>query len=132
MTGGEILIDGNVGNELGHTMRRGLIAVGGNAGDAAGVGMIAGSIFVFGNPGIRNGAGMKRGTIAFLSSTAPPEMLPTFRFASTYQPLFMRIWLNHLRGIGFSPADDVVPSSYRRYCGDLLELGKGEILVNSL
>ena len=131
MTGGEILIDGNVGNELGHTMRRGLIAIGGNTGDAAGVGMIAGSLFLFGEPGIRNGAGMKRGTIAMLSPTNPPEMLPTFRFSSTYQPLFMPMVLRRLRDLGFAAAKDISPQAYHRYCGDLLELGMGEILVNA-
>ena len=51
MTGGEILIDGNAGNEIGHTMRRGLIAIKGDAGDGVGFNMIAGTILVLVRPG---------------------------------------------------------------------------------
>jgi len=37
----EISIDGNAGNEIGHSMRRGLIAIGGTSGDAVGGGPAA-------------------------------------------------------------------------------------------
>lgn len=130
MTGGEILIDGNAGNEIGHTMRRGLIAVRGHTGDATGFAMIAGSILLFGDTGIRFGAGMKRGTIA-LFGAARPEMLPTFRFACTYRPTFLRLYLLHLQRQGFPLPEDCLDAEFRRYCGDLLELGKGEVLVRS-
>lgn len=129
MTGGEILIEGNVGNELGHTLRRGLIAVGGTAGDVVGVGMIAGTILVFGEVGIRHGAGMKRGTIGLFSTASPVEMLPTFRYSCTYRPSFLSLYLSHLRQTGFPVPDEAFSASYRRYCGDLLETGKGEILT---
>jgi formylmethanofuran dehydrogenase subunit C len=130
MTGGEILIDGDAGNEIGHTMRRGLIAVGGRSGDAPGFNMIAGSILLFGEPGIRPGAGMRRGTIAFLGADSP-QMLPTFRPACAYQPVFLRFILLSLRSLGFGVSDKALDATYRRYCGDFLELGKGEILVRS-
>lgn len=129
MTGGEILIDGDAGNEIGHTMRRGLIAVGGRSGDAPGFNMIAGSIFLFGNAGIRPGAGMRRGTIVYFGTEQVPDMLPTFQFACTYQPVFLRIYLLELRKRGFAVADEFLDADYRRYCGDLLEYGKGEVLV---
>lgn len=132
MTGGEILITGRAGNEIGHSMRRGLIAVGGRAGDAAGVGMIAGTILLFGEPGIRNGAGMKRGTIALLDSATPPEILPTFKYAATDRPLFLQLYLRHLRGLGFPVPDVCLTARYHRYRGDFLELGKGEILAHTL
>ncbi|WP_145198132.1 formylmethanofuran dehydrogenase subunit C [Thalassoglobus polymorphus] len=130
MLGGEILIDGNAGNEIGHTMRRGLIAVAGNAGDAAGVGMIAGSIMIFGEPGIRNGAGMKRGTIALCQPCGQPEVLPTFKKASLYQPLFLQLYFRHLQEAGFPVPEECLAANYQRYCGDLLELGKGEIFTH--
>lgn len=130
MTGGEILIDGNAGNEIGHTMRRGLIAIGGNSGDAAGVGMIAGSIFVFGEPGIRNGAGMKRGTIGLFGPETKAEILPTFKPAGEYQPLYLQLYFQHLQQLGFHIPEPCWTSQYSRYCGDLLELGKGEILAS--
>lgn len=129
MTGGEILIHGSAGNEIGHTMRRGLIAVGGSAGDATGFNMIAGSIFIFGKSGIRPGAGMRRGTIGLLGSAVPPDMLPTFRLACVYQPVYMQLYLRELSQRGFPVPPECFRSQYRRYLGDFLELGKGEILV---
>jgi formylmethanofuran dehydrogenase subunit C len=128
MTAGEILINGNAGNEIGHSMRRGLIAVAGQTGDAPGVAMIAGTVLVFGETGIRPGPGMKRGTIGFLGESAP-EVLPTFRFTGVCQPVFMRTYLMHLKSNGFPINDDLVNATYRRYNGDFLELGKGEIFA---
>jgi formylmethanofuran dehydrogenase subunit C len=130
MTGGEIIIAGNAGNEIGHAMRRGLIAVGGDAGDFIGVSMIAGSISVFGDVGLRHGAGMKRGTIGLFGS-GPVEMLPTFRLAGAIEPLFLNLYARHLARRGFSPAEDLRNCRVRRYCGDLLETGKGEILTRA-
>jgi formylmethanofuran dehydrogenase subunit C len=126
MRGGVILVDGMVGNEIGGTMRRGLIAVGGDTGDFAGVGLIAGSVFVFGQPGIRTGAGMKRGTIAVFGEA--PQLLPTFRYDCVYRPVFLRLYLRQLAVWGFRPAEPFLDGSYRRYSGDLVALGKGEIL----
>jgi formylmethanofuran dehydrogenase subunit C len=129
MTGGEILVHGDAGNEIGHTMRRGLIAVVGKTGDAAGVGMIAGSILIFGEPGIRYGAGMKRGTISLFAAPPALEVLPTFKYACTCRPTFLQLYLRRLRSLGFPVPEDCFTSPYRRYCGDLLELGLGELLV---
>lgn len=129
MTGGEILIDGNAGNEIGHSMRRGLIAIGGRSGDAPGFNMIAGTILLFGEAGIRPGAGMRRGTIAFFSAGDSLQMLPTFKLACVYRPVFLRCYLLKLRTLGFDVPGECLESDYRRYCGDLLELGKGEILT---
>jgi len=127
MTGGEILIDGDAGNEIGHTMRRGLIAVGGNARDGVGFNMIAGTILVFGSSGIRHGAGMRRGTIGLFGEAEKPDILPTFRYAGRYSPLFLRLYLSHLTVLGFDASR--IPESFDRYAGDFLELGKGEILT---
>ncbi len=126
MRGGVLLVDGKAGNEIGGSMRRGLIAVGGDTGDFAGVGMIAGSVFLFGKPGLRPGAGMKRGSLVVLGE-APP-LLPTFRFDCVYRPVFLSLYLRRLRDLGFAKAD-CRPRSYRRYSGDLVALGKGEILI---
>ncbi|MGH7201560.1 MAG: formylmethanofuran dehydrogenase subunit C, partial [Planctomycetaceae bacterium] len=124
-------IAGDAGNEIGHTMRRGLIAVGGKSGDAAGFAMLAGSVLLFGSPGIRPGAGMKRGTIGLFAPDAP-DMLPTFRLAGRYRPVFLRLYLLHLRRLGFPVPDDCLDATYRRYCGDFLESGRGEILVRDV
>ncbi len=128
MTAGEILIDGNAGNEIGHSMRRGLIAVGGRAGDFAGVNMIAGTIFIGCETGNRYGAGMSRGSIVLLGADSP-DMLPTFRFACTYRPTFLSIYLRHLSAARWPVPPGSLESAYRRFLGDFLELGKGEILT---
>ena len=128
MTNGEILIDGNAGNEIGHAMRRGLIAIGGRAGDAAGVSMIAGTIVIAGETGIRYGIGMKRGSIVLLGDD-PPEMLPTFKHSGTSRPTIMRVLFRHLSGLGWSVPAGSLDSAYHRFLGDFLELGKGEILT---
>ncbi|WP_166827106.1 formylmethanofuran dehydrogenase subunit C [Thalassoroseus pseudoceratinae] len=131
MTGGEILIDGNAGNEVGHTMRRGLIAIGGRAGDAIAFNMIAGTVFVFGESGIRPGAGMRRGTIGLLGPESATDLLPTFQHACNYHPQFLTVYLRHLRSLNFPLPDDCFDIDYRRYSGDFLELGKGEILLRA-
>jgi formylmethanofuran dehydrogenase subunit C len=126
MRGGVIVVDGKAGNEVGSSMRRGFIAIGGEAGDFAGVSMIAGTIFLFGRPGMRTGAGMKRGTIAVLGDR--PQLLPTFRFDCVYRPLFLRLYFRHLEAIGFRVPEGLGSAAYRRYSGDLVALGKGEML----
>jgi formylmethanofuran dehydrogenase subunit C len=131
MTGGEIFIDGDAGNELGHTLRRGLIAIRGNCGDGIGFNMLAGTILVFGAAGIRPGAGMRRGTIGFLGSAPAPPMLPTFKFTCQDRPDFLRVYLVYLRRHGFFVPDECLSAICRRFHGDFLELGKGEILVRS-
>lgn len=127
MRGGVIVVDGKAGNEVGHCLRRGFIAVGGGLGDFAGVSMIAGTIFSFGDTGLRLGAGMKRGTIATFGKA--PELLPTFRYACLMEPLFLQMYFRWLRDAGFPVADAHVHGTCRRYSGDLVSLGKGEILV---
>jgi len=127
MRGGAIVVEGSAGNEVGHSMRRGFITVGGSLGDFSGVSMIAGTIFAFGNAGMRLGAGMKRGTIATFGK--PPELLPTFRDTGPFDPLFLQMYFRWLRAAGFPVADAIVRNPCRRYCGDLVSLGKGEILT---
>lgn len=130
MRGGTILIEGRAGNEVGSTMRRGLIAIGGDVGDYPGVSMIAGSLLLFGRTGVRTGAGMKRGTIAlFPPPDAPPALLPTFRPSGTHRPVFLALYLRHLRALGFPLCDDHFDAPLHCYRGDLVSLGKGEILV---
>lgn len=131
MTGGEIIIDGDVGNEIGHAMRRGLIAVGGRSGDSPGVSMIAGTILLFGQTGIRPGPSMRRGTIVMFDGESAPEMIPTFRATGICQPTFMRLYLQHLKSLGFTLPDGALDAKFHRYNGDFLELGKGEILVRA-
>jgi formylmethanofuran dehydrogenase subunit C len=127
MIGGEIFIDGSAGMEIGRAMRRGLIVVGGAAGDSAGLNLLAGTILVFGPSGPRPGIGMRRGTIGLFTE---PAVIPlTFRRAGRGRPQFMRLLLNYLRQAGLSAAAPILDSEYVSYDGDLLSLGRGEILV---
>ena len=126
ITGGEIIIHGSARNEVGHGMRNGLIAIGGGCGDFTGVNMLAGSIFVLGNAGIRAGAGMVRGSIVFMNEV---DMLPTFSYSCIYQPTFLRVYLSYLQQCGLPVSDEHILGSYRRWCGDRIELNRGEILL---
>ena len=124
--GGEILIHGNARNELGNGMRRGLIAVGGDSGDFTGVNMLAGTIIVLGRLGARPGAGMKRGTIVSMNEA---ELLPTFTYACVFEPVFLRLYMLHLRALGLPIEEAQARGRYRRWSGDSVELNRGEILL---
>jgi formylmethanofuran dehydrogenase subunit C len=128
MTGGTILVQGSAGNEIGLTMRRGLIAIGGDAGDMAGFNMIAGTVLIFGACGIRPGAGMRRGTIGLLGAN-PPPLLPSFRYASTFRPQFLALYLRRLRERGLAFDEALMDAPVDLYHGDFVALGKGEVLL---
>ncbi len=125
---GVIIVNGNAGSEIGAVMRRGLIVVMGNVGEFAGARMIAGSVFVFGHLGKRAGAGMKRGSIIAFGTSA--SLLPTYRFESVCQPVFLRFFLNRLQKWGVPVTPEMEEGLFRRYSGDITSLGKGEILIH--
>lgn len=130
MTRGTILIGRHAGNEIGHTMRRGLIVVGGNAGDLAGFNMLAGTILMFGESGIRHGAGMRRGTLGFLGPQRPP-LLPSFRYACRLRPLAMDLILRELDRLGFEVPAEARSCLCDIYNGDMIEGGRGEMLLRA-
>jgi formylmethanofuran dehydrogenase subunit C len=127
MRGGEIHIHGDAGNEIGARMRRGLIAVGGRSGDAPGYAMLAGTILLFGEVGKRTGGNMKRGTIV-LYSRSKLELLPTFRWGGRLPNCFLPVLYRNLRQQGF-PLAEGITAEFDFYSGDMLEGGRGEILV---
>lgn len=129
MRGGTIIVDGDAGNEIGHTMRRGLIAIGGNVGDLVGFNMLAGTVLLGGQSGIRHGAGMHRGTLIFLAEQRP-EMLPTFAYGGRQQPLVMTLLRRQLESQGFGKAN-LLQHDFDLYHGDLIEGGRGEILLRA-
>ena len=138
MTGGTILIRGSAGDELGRAMRRGLIAVAGDVGAAGGYDFLAGTILIGGSAGPRLGAGTRRGTIVLSrtpskSSEKPIslQLPPTFRRAGRFQPTFLRLLARHLAQFDFPFSLDVAAAEYETYVGDLLTVGKGEILVRA-
>jgi formylmethanofuran dehydrogenase subunit C len=107
-------------------MRRGIIAVTGPVRDFAGLQMKGGTIVLLGGAEIRTGAWMIRGTIVSLK---PIPLLPTFSYACTYNPTFLRLYARHLRELGVSIPSEVHKGTYQRYAGDASVPGKGEILV---
>jgi formylmethanofuran dehydrogenase subunit C len=131
MTKGSILIGGHAGSEIGRSMRRGLIAIGGNLGDLAGMNMIAGTILACGESGIRHGAGMRRGTLAFVGPKAPP-LLPTFRRACRLRSETLPIIYRELHRHDFRVPDELYTCQYDLFNGDLLEGGRGEILLRAV
>lgn len=126
MTGGELIVRGSAGAEAGAAMRRGLLAIGRAAGSGTGLGMIAGSVVVFGSAGPETGLWSKRGSVVALGQIAPPV---TYVYACTYQPVHLRLMLTRLRVKYRLPVKRAhLTGFYRRYSGDMAELGKGEIL----
>jgi formylmethanofuran dehydrogenase subunit C len=128
MTEGVILIDGAAGDGVGRSMRRGLMAIGGPCGVNTGFGMIAGTILLFGACGGTIGAEMRRGTIGLLGPE-PPRLLPTFRRAGRFRPLFLGLIDRELQRLGFSHGRGMSGSELTLYHGDLLSLGKGEVWI---
>jgi formylmethanofuran dehydrogenase subunit C len=128
MSGGTIIAEGDAGQEAGHTMRRGTIVIGGRAGDCAGFNLIAGSIYVLGPCGTRPGAGMRRGTIG-LFGPGPPPLLPTFRHAGQFRPDFLRVTARELGQISAPLAERLPTAAVDLFHGDLLEQGRGEVLL---
>ena len=69
----------------------------------------------------------KRGSIVVLGSVT---VSPTYRFACTYRPQYARLLLKHLEERHGLSADAARHKGlFRRYSGDLAELGAGEILA---
>jgi formylmethanofuran dehydrogenase subunit C len=133
MRGGTIIVVGNAGHEVGSTMRRGLIVILGSVGDFCGAAMIAGTILSASAVGERPGAGMKRGSLILVGpalGAERPALLPTFRYAGSYRPVFLRLLASHLSLLDL-PGRFLEPlfGCFGRYSGDLVEKGLGEIFL---
>ena len=69
---------------------------------------------------------MRRGSIVTM---APATPLATFVFSCVYRPPFLGLYLRRLRTLGLAVSDDQLEGRYARWCGDGLELRRGEILI---
>jgi formylmethanofuran dehydrogenase subunit C len=126
MTGGIILVEGDVGTEAGAGMRRGLLVIAGNSGAWTGTHMLAGTILCLGRLGTGAGVEMIRGSLVAGSSE---PLLPGIYPAGEADPEWLLICLEWLRRLGLPdlPAwDRRIP---QRYIGDHLLSGRGEILL---
>ncbi|MEO8259054.1 MAG: formylmethanofuran dehydrogenase subunit C [Acidobacteriota bacterium] len=126
MTDGTIIVDGTGGLEIGMRMKRGLIAIAGPVRDSAGLQMKGGTLIIRNGAALRTGAWMSRGTII---SLVPIQIPPTFSYAATYNPTFLRLYARHLETFGFPLPYDDRDGAYERYIGDAAVPGKGELLV---
>ena len=71
---------------------------------------------------------MRRGTLALFGPN-PPQLLPSFRYASTYRSQSVRLILKTLKDKGFRVDDALLNSEFDLYHGDLVSVGRGEILL---
>lgn len=126
MRGGTIVVEGSAGIEVGMRMRRGTIVVKGPVRDFAGLQMKGGTLILLSGAEIRTGAWMNRGTII---SLAPIPLMPTFAYACTYSPNFLRLYSRHIATMDHRIPFDPAAGAYERYVGDLAVPGKGELLV---
>jgi len=126
MSGGEILVRGDVGRDAGAGVRRGLLVAGGSADTGAGRAMLAGTLVVMGRISGTVGEWNKRGSIIAGQGAPIP---PTYRYACTFRPEYLRLVFMHLRASDFPVDERVATAPYARYCGDISQFGKGEILV---
>jgi len=126
MRDGTILVGGGAGLEVGMRMKRGIIAIGGPVRDFAGLQMKGGTIVLGSGAELRTGAWMMRGTIISLRQL---PLMPTFLYAATYVPGFLRIYSAYLERLGFTLPCSEQQGAYQRYTGDTSVPGKGEILI---
>jgi len=126
MCGGMIIVEGNVGAESGAGMCRGLLVIGGDSGEYTGLRILAGTILCLGQLGPGAGLEMKRGSLVAGKSRT---LLPGFRLTGEADTEWLRITLAWLRRLALPcpPYWDLRPP--RRFTGDHLGLGKGEVLI---
>lgn len=128
MNGGVLIVAGNVGARCGERMRRGLVVVGGDAGDYLGDRMLAGTIMVLGRSGAHVGFGMRRGSL--LLAAAPAFATPNYRDCGVFEFGVLTLLRDYLAGFHPVYARRLAAfSRARRWCGDMLYGGTGEILI---
>jgi formylmethanofuran dehydrogenase subunit C len=126
MRDGTIVVGGTAGLEVGMRMKRGTIVIGGRVRDFAGLQMKGGTIVLASGAELRTGAWMVRGTILSLQ---PVQLLPTFTYAATYVPTFLRLLAPQLTSLGVTLPTAEQDGAYARYTGDTSVPGRGELLV---
>ncbi len=126
MTGGEIAVSGDAGEEAGAGLRRGLVVVGGATGSGAGLRMLAGTVIALGGIGAEAGLGNKRGSLVSGRALDP---LPSYAFAARYRPPALMLQLRRARRLGLTVDDALLRGTWARWSGDRTELRRGEILI---
>lgn len=125
MLGGELLILGDAGDEVGAAMRRGTIAVLGRAGARTAKGGIAGSVYVASDCGPDAGRFLRRVSILVGGAVEIPA---GFRYACRYDPAVVRLLQRRLVAIGFPVPAAQLGGQWRRFSGEAGEGALGELL----
>lgn len=127
MKGGTVLVKGNAGERAGDHMRRGNILIEGDAGDYCGSRMTAGTIAVMGQTGRYPGYAMRRGTLLLWRQ---PRLSASFNDCGAHTLAFLPLLFASFRKLDSRFAESSAAfKRVRRYCGDMSELGRGEVLV---
>jgi len=128
MIGGTVVIDGDAGARVGDRMRRGTIIIKGRCGTYAGSRMLGGTILAEQGFGAKPGVLLRRGTL--IGSTAE-EMLPTYADSGKHDLAILNILSKYLADSLGPLAPAPIPSTVRKFAGDLAAIGKGEILLTA-
>lgn len=128
ITGGTIVVGGNAGERVGDRMRRGTIIIKGRCGPYAGSRMLGGTILAEQGFGAKPGVLLRRGT---LIGPSVEKMLPTFSDSGRHDLAILNIFSKYLADTLGPLAPAPVPSTVRKFAGDLAAIGKGEILLTS-
>ena len=125
MKGGTVLVKGNVGERAGDHMRRGTLLIEGDAGDYCGSRMTAGTIAVMGQVGKYPGYAMRRGTLLLWNQ---PLLSATFNDCGSHTLAFLPVLFASFKKFDSRFATETF-NRVHSYCGDMAEIGRGEILV---
>jgi hypothetical protein len=70
---------------------------------------------------------MRRGTLALLGPK-PPPLLSSFQFAATHRPQILSLMLREIRAKGLRLDESLFSAEFDFYQGDLVSIGRGEIV----
>lgn len=125
MSGGRVIVRGNVGARAGDRLRRGILVIEGDAGEDLGSRLIAGTIILLGEARGRVGYLNKRGSLVFGKRR---DFGHTYIDCGPQELTFAKVFARSLKDD--SPgAAAVLGQKLQRYGGDTAVFGKGEILT---
>lgn len=126
MKGGQVFIHGNAGRMVSTKMRGGLVVIQGDCLESPAYEMKAGTLVIGGQSGRHIATGMVRGSVILLNDH---KLLPVFYYNCRYQPSFWPLLQKSIAEQGIGLGLDYADGAFRRFTGDALAGGKGEILI---
>jgi len=126
ISGGNIVVKGDVGDLAGTRMRRGTIIAHGKIGAQAGARMMGGTIWGTHGFGQNPGVQMRRG---LLIAPTMEHMLPTFLDCGFHDLGIVKIMNRYLQNTLHDLAPKLDVAKVHKYAGDMASLGKGEIFL---